>query len=83
MNVFTLSKVKVRIGSPSIFLRLKSCNRLVVGLKQFKQRSLIRATWPDTIETWIKGTDYTIQDILDEWAENGYIKALKTGLIWY
>lgn len=52
-------------GAPAIFLRLQGCNLFCV--------------WCDTIDTWVKGSVYSVDDIIDLWISSGWAEDLYRG----
>jgi organic radical activating enzyme len=49
-------------GTPSVFLRLQSCNLL--------------CTWCDTLDVWRKGTAYDVEELYNDWLDKGFIARL-------
>lgn len=58
------------VGVPSTFIRLQGCT--------------LRCVWCDTLDVWVYGNPYHIDEIMDMWEENGMIEKFKGGqhIIW-
>lgn len=68
------------MGVPAVFLRLSNCNLLCGGKGTDKDGKLHGATWRcDTIEQWKQGKNYTIEELYQEFAKQGYLLQLKKG----
>lgn len=69
------------VGTPAVFLRLANCNLLCGGKGTIKDKKLHDgATWRcDTIETWLKGSDIAIDDLITTFLRKGYLGHLEDG----
>lgn len=66
---------------PAVFLRLKGCN-LTCGGKTTVQSGVIEegATWRcDTIEVWTQGSAWTIDALIADWEQKGWMRAFENG----
>jgi 7-carboxy-7-deazaguanine synthase len=52
-------------GLPAIFLRLQGCNLWCI--------------WCDTIDTWVRGEIYSVEEILGIWGSRGWVEDLANG----
>lgn len=55
----------INTGVPATFLRLQHCS--------------LNCGWCDSNEVWRSGNPYTVKEILDIWAENGFVKKFEEG----
>ena len=64
------------MGKPCVFLRLQSCNLMCGGQDTVKDKQLHDgATWRcDTIETWLEGKEYQVDDLINELEELNLMK---------
>lgn len=80
-HFYSLQGEGPNMGKPSVFLRLKHCNLLCGGGGTVFDKQLHDgATWRcDTIETWMKGTKLSIEELLVLFEMRGYIGNLRLG----
>lgn len=69
------------MGKPSVFLRLQACNLMCGGQGTEKDKKLHDgATWRcDTIEVWLKGKKYSIQELKQEFDKRRFTKRIEEG----
>lgn len=84
-SFYTLQGEGRTVGTPSVFLRTGGCNLLCGNVENpdDPQEELIQgdnATWTcDTISVWRNPNTYTIDEIVDHFAENGWNEKLEGG----
>lgn len=74
-------------GTPAVFLRTAGCNLLCgapdnpdAPQEELEPNEDEGATWVcDTIEVWRDGDRYTVDELLDEWQDRGWVDPLRFG----